>query len=113
MEEVFQNKTRNVVVFVRDGGEIPGLGFYAVRSYQIISSHATAPMSLYYEAAAILANADKVGGSLKSRIFNKKELKSTPGQLFALIAESSKWSVVLKDVIEKTKLLAEERKVSL
>jgi hypothetical protein len=70
-------------------------------------------MSLYYEAAAILANADKVGGSLKSRIFSKKDLKSTPGQLFALIAESSKWSVVLKDVMEKTKLLAEERKVSL
>jgi hypothetical protein len=70
-------------------------------------------MSLYYEAAAILANVDKVGGSLKSRIFSKKDLKSTPGQLFALIAESSKWSVVLKDVIEKTKLLAEERKASL
>jgi putative methyltransferase len=70
-------------------------------------------MSLYYEAAAILANSDNIGGSLKSRIFNKKDLKSTPGQIFALIAESSKWSVVLKDVIEKTKLLAEERKVSL
>ncbi|PZD46631.1 Sun, tRNA and rRNA cytosine-C5-methylase [Pyrenophora tritici-repentis] len=55
-------------------------------------------MSLYYEAAAILANADNVGGSLKSRIYNKKDLKSTPGQLFALIAETSKWSIVLKDL---------------
>jgi putative methyltransferase len=68
-------------------------------------------MSLYYEAAAILANVDKTGGSLKSRIYNKKDLKSTPGQIFALIAETSKWSVVLKDVIEKCGLLAAERKV--
>jgi putative methyltransferase len=68
-------------------------------------------MSLYYEAAAILANSDNIGGSLKSRIYKKKDLKSTPGQIFALIAESSKWSPVLKDVIEKTKLLAEEKKV--
>jgi hypothetical protein len=70
-----------------------------------------AAMSLYYEAAAILANADKVGGSLKSRIYTKKELKSPPAQIFALIAETSKWSILLKDVIEKCRLLAEERKV--
>ncbi|EOA85242.1 uncharacterized protein SETTUDRAFT_20759 [Exserohilum turcica Et28A] len=69
-------------------------------------------MSLYYEAAAILANSDNVGGSLKSRIYNKKDLKSTPGQLFALVAETSKWSVVLKDVIDKCKLLAEEKKLT-
>lgn len=68
-------------------------------------------MSLYYEAAAILANADNTGGSLKSRIFTKKDLKSSPGQIFALIAEASKWSVVLKDVIERCGLLAEEKKV--
>jgi len=74
-------------------------------------AHATASMSLYYEAAAVLANTENTGGSLKSRIYGKKDLKSTPGQLFALIAETSKWSIVLKDVIEKTKLLAEERKV--
>ena len=68
-------------------------------------------MSLYYEAAALLANTENTGGSLKSRIYNKKDLKSTPGQLFALIAETSKWSLVLKDVIEKSKLLVEEKKV--
>lgn len=68
-------------------------------------------MSLYYEAAAILANSDNTGGSLKSRIYKKKDLKSTPGQIFALIAESSKWSLVLKDVIEKCSVLVEERKV--
>jgi putative methyltransferase len=70
-----------------------------------------AAMSLYYEAAAILANADNTGGSLVSRIYAKKDLKSSPGQIFALIAEASKWSIVLKDVIEKCGLLAEERKV--
>ncbi|KAL6705607.1 hypothetical protein ACN47E_006554 [Coniothyrium glycines] len=69
-------------------------------------------MSLYYEAAAILANADNTGGSLKSRIYKKQDLKSTPGQIFALIAESSKWSLVLKDVIEKCKLLVEEKKLN-
>ncbi|KAL5115707.1 hypothetical protein ACEQ8H_006419 [Pleosporales sp. CAS-2024a] len=69
-------------------------------------------MSLYYEAAAILANAENIGGSLKSRLFTKKDLKSSPGQIFALIAEASKWSVVLKDVIEKTGLLAEEKKLT-
>jgi hypothetical protein len=50
-------------------------------------------------------------GSLVSRIYTKKDLKSSPGQIFALIAEASKWSIVLKDVIEKCGLLAEERKV--
>ncbi|KAF2827836.1 S-adenosyl-L-methionine-dependent methyltransferase [Ophiobolus disseminans] len=55
-------------------------------------------MSLYYEAAAILANTENTGGSLKSRLFTKKDLKSTPGQIFALIAEASKWSIVLKDL---------------
>ncbi|KAF2277221.1 S-adenosyl-L-methionine-dependent methyltransferase [Westerdykella ornata] len=69
-------------------------------------------MSLYYEAAALLANSDKTGGSLKSRIYRKKDLKSPPAQIVALITESSKWSAVLKDVIEKSGLLAEEKKLT-
>jgi 25S rRNA (cytosine2278-C5)-methyltransferase len=68
-------------------------------------------MSLYYEAAAIISNEDKVGGSLKNRIFNNKGLKSAPAQVFALITEASKWSVVLKDVIKKSGVLKEEKKV--
>lgn len=71
----------------------------------------TKAMSLYYEAAAVLANPDKIGGSLKSRIYKNKDLKSSPAQLFALIAEASKWSIVLKDVLERSNLLAEEKKV--
>jgi hypothetical protein len=70
-------------------------------------------MSLYYETATILANPDKTGGSFKARIFKKKDLKSSPGQIYALVAEASKWSIVLKDVIEKCGLLAEEKKVPL
>ena len=69
-------------------------------------------MSLYYEAASLLANPEKAGGSLKSRIYKQKGLKSSPAQLYALITEASKWSKVLKDVIEKCGLLAEEKKVS-
>jgi hypothetical protein len=68
-------------------------------------------MSLYYEAAAILSNPDKVGGSLKSRIFGKKDLKSSPANVFALVMETTKWSAVLKEVVEKSGLLREERKV--
>ncbi|PSN75022.1 S-adenosyl-L-methionine-dependent methyltransferase, partial [Corynespora cassiicola Philippines] len=69
-------------------------------------------MSLYYEAAALLANPDNAGGSLKSRVFRKKDLKSSPAQLFALVAEASKWSPVLKDVIEKCALWPEEKKLT-
>lgn len=68
-------------------------------------------MSLYYETATILENPDKIGGSFKARIFKKKDLKSKPGQIYALVAEASKWSKVLKDVIEKCAILKEERKV--
>lgn len=69
-------------------------------------------MSLYYEAASVLANSENAGGSLKSRLYRQKDLKSSPAQLFALISEASKWSLVLKDVVEKCGLLREEKKVS-
>ena len=68
-------------------------------------------MSLYHEAASVLTNAEKVGGSLKSRIYDKKNLKSNPAQLFALVTEASKWSRVLKEVVERSGILKDERKV--
>lgn len=68
-------------------------------------------MSLYYEAAALLANADAKGGSLKSRIFGKKDLKSSPGAVFALITEATKWSAPLKDIIERSEILKLEKRV--
>jgi putative methyltransferase len=70
-------------------------------------------MSLYYEASDILANAEAKGGSLKNRIFGKKDLKSSPGAIFALVAETTKWSSVLKEVIEKSDILKLEKKVTL
>ena len=68
-------------------------------------------MSLYYEAADLLANASDEGGSLKSRIYKRKGLKSNPAHIYALIMESRKWSSILKDVIEDSELLIKEKKV--
>lgn len=68
-------------------------------------------MSLYYEAADFLKAPTNAGGSLKNRIFSKKELKSPPAQIYALVIETCKWSYILKDIIERTSLLTLERKV--
>jgi 25S rRNA (cytosine2278-C5)-methyltransferase len=68
-------------------------------------------MSLYHEAAEILTAPASEGGSLKSRIFRSKTLKSSPNQIYAIVLESSKWSPVLKEVIEGAELLKHERKV--
>lgn len=70
-------------------------------------------MSLYYEAADVLTAPTNAGGSLKSRIFGKKDLKSQPAQIYALVIETCKWSSVLKEIIENASLLALERKVYL
>ena len=68
-------------------------------------------MSLYYEAADVLKAPTTTGGSLKSRIFSKKDFKAAPAQIYALVIETCKWSAVLKEVIGKTGLLGLERKV--
>ena len=68
-------------------------------------------MSLYYEAADFLKAPTNAGGSLKNRIFGKKELKSPPAQIYALVIETCKWSYILKEIIERTSLLTLERKV--
>jgi putative methyltransferase len=57
-------------------------------------------MSLYHETAQFLTAPSNAGGSLKSRIFSKKDLKSQPAQVYALAIESCKWSSVLKEVID-------------
>ncbi|KAF1985169.1 S-adenosyl-L-methionine-dependent methyltransferase [Aulographum hederae CBS 113979] len=69
-------------------------------------------MSLYYEAASILANTASSGGSLKSRIYNSKHLKSKPAQVFALVTEATRWSAVLKEVVERSGILKDERKLT-
>ena len=68
-------------------------------------------MSLYHETAEFLTAPTNDGGSLKSRIFSKKDLKSQPAQIYALAIESCKWSAVLKEVIENADILRLERKV--
>jgi putative methyltransferase len=69
-------------------------------------------MSLYYEAAEVLAAPTNAGGSLKSKIFNDgKTFKSQPAQIYALAIETCKWSLVLKEIIEHATLLSLERKV--
>ncbi|KAL8711196.1 MAG: hypothetical protein Q9220_004341 [cf. Caloplaca sp. 1 TL-2023] len=69
-------------------------------------------MSLYYEAASFLVSPQDSSGSLKSRVFGSKSLKSTPKQVYALVAEASKWSPILSEVIEKSQLMQHERKLS-
>jgi 25S rRNA (cytosine2278-C5)-methyltransferase len=69
-------------------------------------------MSLYFDAANVLLNNEGAGGSLKSRTFNNKKLKNSPARVYALIAQTTKWSPILKEVIEKSGLLQTEKKVS-
>jgi putative methyltransferase len=68
-------------------------------------------MSLYYEAADVLTAPTNVGGSLKSRIFSKKDLKFQQAQIYALAIETCKWSPVLKEVVEHADMLRLERNV--
>ena len=85
--------------------------------FKIVIRCETVPaMSLYFDAASILADTAS-GGSLKSRIYNqnpkaKQKTKAPPAQIYALIIESSKWDTVLKEVIDKAGVLAAEPKVS-
>ena len=68
-------------------------------------------MSLYYDAAAVLT-APVQEGSLRSRIYgNEIGLKSKPAHVYALISETAKYDRVLKEVIDKAGLLAQEPKV--
>ncbi|KAL2124413.1 hypothetical protein VTJ04DRAFT_778 [Mycothermus thermophilus] len=69
-------------------------------------------MSLYHETAAVLSGPSSHGGSLKTRIFNNKSLKSPPAQVYALAFESSKWSAILKEVVENSQLLQTEKKLT-
>ncbi|GKT47975.1 25S rRNA (cytosine-C(5))-methyltransferase rcm1 [Colletotrichum spaethianum] len=69
-------------------------------------------MSLYHETAEILSASPDHGGSLKSRVFGKKGLKSPPAQVYALALETCKWSGVLKEVIEAAEILRHERKLT-
>ncbi|CAG8358781.1 unnamed protein product [Penicillium salamii] len=68
-------------------------------------------MSLYFDAVAILT-APSSGGSFKSRIYSARNLRASPAQIYALTTEAAKWDTVLADVIDKSGILALERKLS-
>jgi len=70
-------------------------------------------MSLYYDASTILTNPSSTGGSFKSRIYNSRSTntKASPAQIYALITETAKWDIVLKEVIERAEILKLEAKV--
>lgn len=69
-------------------------------------------MSLYHEAADILKTASDGGGSLKSLAFSKKGWRSDRKTLFALTAETTKWSEILSEVVENSDILGREKQVS-
>ncbi|KAF1811493.1 putative NOL1/NOP2/sun domain protein [Eremomyces bilateralis CBS 781.70] len=69
-------------------------------------------MSLYYEAADILSASLSGKGSIQSLVYSNKTLKNKPGHLFALLSEASKWSPVLKDIINQSGVLAIEKKLT-
>ena len=58
-------------------------------------------MSLYYEAARFTGLQIKTIWLAPSRVFGSTDLKSKPSQLYALLAEASKWSEILSEVIQK------------
>ncbi|RAK83926.1 NOL1/NOP2/sun domain protein [Aspergillus costaricaensis CBS 115574] len=69
-------------------------------------------MSLYYDAVSILTAPSTTGGSFKSRIYNARNIKSAPAQIYALIIEASKWDILLKEVIEAAGILKLEPKLT-
>ncbi|KAL4999139.1 S-adenosyl-L-methionine-dependent methyltransferase [Aspergillus recurvatus] len=69
-------------------------------------------MSLYYEAASVLTAPSSAGGSFKSRLYNSRNLKASPAQIYALITEAAKWDVLLKEVIDQAGILKLEPKLT-
>ena len=68
-------------------------------------------MSLYHEAAKVLASSQAGDTSIKSLVYSKKGWKSDPKTLFALSTEAAKWSEVLSEVVERSGLLNAEKQV--
>ncbi|KAM4562107.1 28S rRNA (cytosine-C(5))-methyltransferase [Odontesthes bonariensis] len=60
-------------------------------------------MSLYLKAAEILEKAERKQGALKTLVYDSKFTKIK--QLFALVCETQKFSSILQELIESTKLL--------
>lgn len=98
-------------LLLEDGREVRSSN--SILSVNKLAKTTSEKMSLYYDAAPLLLPNSDQAGSLKSRVFNSKDLKSTPKQVYALVSEASKWSSVLSEVIDQSQLLQLERKVRL
>lgn len=68
-------------------------------------------MSLYFETAEILNQIGSNHESLKAKVYGNKTLKSPPASIYALASEATKWSAIITEVIEKSGILALEKKV--
>ncbi|EGC44038.1 NOL1/NOP2/sun domain-containing protein [Histoplasma capsulatum var. duboisii H88] len=68
-------------------------------------------MSLYIDAASILYSDSGSGGSFKSRVY-KSKLRSPARQVYALITETAKWDILLKEVVENANFLPLEPKLT-
>lgn len=68
-------------------------------------------MSLYFETAEILNQIGSNHESLKAKVYGNKALKSPPASIYALASEATKWSAIITEVIEKSGILALEKKV--
>lgn len=64
-------------------------------------------MALYMKAAEILENAEKKRGALKTLVYDSKF--PNVKQLFALVCETHKFSSVLQEIIEATRLLKQTK----
>lgn len=67
----------------------------------------TVAMSLYVKAAEILEKAEKKQGALKTLVYDSKFANIK--QLFALVCETQKFSSILQEIIESTKLLKQTK----
>lgn len=64
-------------------------------------------MALYAKAAEILEKAEKKQGALKTLVYDSKFVNIK--QLFALVSETQKYSSILEEIIESTKLLKQTK----
>lgn len=64
-------------------------------------------MALYAKGAEILEKAERKQGALKTLVYDSKFTKIK--QLFALVSETQKYSSILEEIIESTKLLKQTK----
>ncbi|XP_068607051.1 28S rRNA (cytosine-C(5))-methyltransferase [Brachionichthys hirsutus] len=64
-------------------------------------------MALYFKAAEILEKAEQKQGALKTLVYDSKYINVK--QMFALVSETQRFSSILEEIIESTKLLKQAK----